>query len=450
MSFYWNKIKGRIKELVPEAIFKVWFSPIEGEVIEDKLFLKVPNEFTKTWIKENYHHIIEQVLKEFELKGIEFLLSKSHLPEQLILPYNPISVIGRGFSPKYTFEDFVVGKCNELAFKVCYQIAEEIPKGYLVYLCGNFGLGKTHLTQAVGNGLYSKGFNKVYYFTAQDFLNSMIKYLRSGMLETFKEKIRMECEILLLEEVHFLAGKEYTQNELVFLLDRFLDEGKTVILTSLKLPQEIQKMESSLRSRLSSGLIIKLGSPDFATRKKIIKYKAKKKGYEFPYEIVEFLARNLRGDVRQIESAVLGLIARSSMLKEPISLSLAKEVINELGVKEDSNQVELIVELVCKFFGISKDDFFSSSRKKEFTLSRQIVMYFLRKIFKMPFKDISKLFKKEHSTIIYNINTLEEKLYKDTGLKIKIDYLWREISKELQDKDSEVEYDHINESETSP
>lgn len=450
MSFYWNKIKGRIKELVPEAIFKVWFSHIEGEVIEDKLFLKVPNEFTKTWIKENYHHIIEQVLKEFELKGIEFLLSESHLPEQLILPYNPISVIGRGFSPKYTFEDFVVGKCNELAFKVCYQIAEEIPKGYLVYLCGNFGLGKTHLTQAVGNGLYSKGFNKVYYFTAQDFLNSMIKYLRSGMLETFKEKIRMECEILLLEEVHFLAGKEYTQNELVFLLDRFLDEGKTVILTSLKLPQEIQKMESSLRSRLSSGLIIKLGSPDFATRKKIIKYKAKKKGYEFPYEIVEFLARNLRGDVRQIESAVLGLIARSSMLKEPISLSLAKEVINELGVKEDSNQVELIVELVCKFFGISKDDFFSSSRKKEFTLSRQIVMYFLRKIFKMPLKDISKLFKKEHSTIIYNINTLEEKLYKDTGLKIKIDYLWREISKELQDKDSEVEYDHINESETSP
>lgn len=450
MSFYWNKIKGRIKELIPEAIFKVWFSPIEGEVIEDKLFLKVPNEFTKTWIKENYHHIIEQVLKEFELKGIEFLLSESHLPEQLILPYNPISVIGRGFSPKYTFEDFVVGKCNELAFKVCYQIAEEIPKGYLVYLCGNFGLGKTHLTQAVGNGLYSKGFNKVYYFTAQDFLNSMIKYLRSGMLETFKEKIRMECEILLLEEVHFLAGKEYTQNELVFLLDRFLDEGKTVILTSLKLPQEIQKMESSLRSRLSSGLIIKLGSPDFATRKKIIKYKAKKKGYEFPYEIVEFLARNLRGDVRQIESAVLGLIARSSMLKEPISLSLAKEVINELGVKEDSNQVELIVELVCKFFGISKDDFFSSSRKKEFTLSRQIVMYFLRKIFKMPLKDISKLFKKEHSTIIYNINTLEEKLYKDTGLKIKIDYLWREISKELQDKDSEVEYDHINESETSP
>lgn len=449
MSFYWNKIKGRIKELVPEAIFKVWFSPVEGEVIEDKLFLKVPNEFTKTWIKENYHHIIEQVLKEFELKGIEFLLSESHLPEQLILPYNPISVIGRGFSPKYTFEDFVVGKCNELAFKVCYQIAEEIPKGYLVYLCGNFGLGKTHLTQAVGNGLYSKGFNKVYYFTAQDFLNSMIKYLRSGMLETFKEKIRMECEILLLEEVHFLAGKEYTQNELVFLLDRFLDEGKTVILTSLKLPQEIQKMESSLRSRLSSGLIIKLGSPDFATRKKIIKYKAKKKGYEFPYEIVEFLARNLRGDVRQIESAVLGLIARSSMLKEPISLSLAKEVINELGVKEDSNQVELIVELVCKFFGISKDDFFSSSRKKEFILSRQIVMYFLRKIFKMPLKDISKLFKKEHSTIIYNINTLEEKLYKDTGLKIKIDYLWREISKELQDKDSEVEYDHINESETS-
>lgn len=445
----WDKIKGRIKELISKPIFEVWFSPLKGEVRENKLFLKVPNEFTRAWIKENYQNIIEQVIREFGLNGVEFLLNESHLPEQLIIPYNPVSLIGRGFSSRYTFEDFIVGKCNELAFKVCYQIAEEIPKGYLVYLCGNFGLGKTHLTQAVGNELYSRGFNKVGYFTAQEFLNSVIKYLRSGMLEIFRQNIRSEYEVLLLEEVHFLAGKEYTQNELVFLLDRFLDEGKTIIFTSLKLPQEIQKMESSLRSRLSSGLIIKLSSPDFATRKKIIRYKAKKRGYEFPYEVVEFLASHLRGDVRQIESAVLGLIARSHMLKESITLSLAKEVINEFGIKEDLNQAELIVESVCKFFGVSKEDLFSSSRKKELTLSRQIIMYFLRKLLEMPWKDISKFFKKEHSTIIYNVKTLEEKLYKDTGLKIKIDYLWKEISKELKDRDSEVEYEHINESETS-
>jgi len=133
----------------------------------------------------------------------------------------------------------------------------------------------------------------------------MMKYLRSGMVENFKEKIKNGCDILLLEEIHFLSGKEYTQNELAFLLDYLLDQGKTVVFTSLNLPQELQKMENSLRSRLSSGLLIRLNSPDFATRKKIIRHKAKKQGYDFPYEVVEYLARQIRGDVRQLESAVL-------------------------------------------------------------------------------------------------------------------------------------------------
>jgi len=449
MNINWEKIKDRIKELLPETIFKVWFSSLKGEVSEETLIIEVPNEFTKNWIKENYQNIINQVLKEFNLKGFKFLVNEPIKAQQLVIPYNPISVIGRNFCPKYTFKDFIVGKCNEFAFNVCYQIAEERPKGYLVYLCGNFGLGKTHLTQAVGNGLISKGFERVYYLTAQDFLNYMIKYLRSGMIESFKEKIKHECEVLLLEEIHFLAGKEYTQNELVFLLDYLLDQGKTVVFTSLKLPQELQKMDSSLRSRLSSGLIIRLNTPDFATRKKIIRHKAKKKGYDFPYEVVEYLAHQIRGDIRQLESAVLGLIARSSLLKEPITLSLAKELVSELGIKEDSNQIEMIIEATCKFFGITKEELFSSSRKKELSLSRQIVMYFLRNLLKKSLKEISIIFKKEHSTIIYNLKTLENKLRKDFSLKIKVDYLLKEVSKELSDTFSDVEYNKINESDTS-
>jgi len=441
MSPNWERIKGRFKELLPETIFRVWFSSLNGDILEDSLIIEVPNEFTKTWLQENYKNVINQVLREFGLKDIKFLVSEKKSPEQLIIPYNPIQVVGRRLSPKYTFEDFVVGKCNEFAYNVCYQIAEERPKGYLVYLYGDFGLGKTHLTQAVGNVLISKGFERVYYLTAQDFLNYMMKYLRSGMVENFKEKIKNGCDILLLEEIHFLSGKEYTQNELAFLLDYLLDQGKTVVFTSLKLPQELQKMENSLRSRLSSGLLIRLNSPDFTTRKKIIRHKAKKQGYNFPYEVVEYLARQIRGDVRQLESAVLGLIARSSLLKEPINLSLAKELVEEIGIKESSNQVEMIIEMVCKFFGVPREDIFSSSRKKELTLVRQVTIYFLRNLLNKPLKEISSLFKKEHSTVIYNLKTFENKLKRDLGLKVKVDYLFKEISKELSQEGSEIKYE---------
>uniref|UniRef100_A0A7V5XG11 Chromosomal replication initiator protein DnaA n=1 Tax=Thermodesulfobacterium geofontis TaxID=1295609 RepID=A0A7V5XG11_9BACT len=441
MSQNWERIKERLKELLPETIFRVWFSSLSGEVSGDILIIEVPNEFTKSWLQENYKNIIDQVLKEFSLKEIKFLVSEKKSPEQLIIPYNPIQVIGRRFCPKYTFEDFIVGKCNEFAYNVCYQIAEERPKSYLVYLYGGFGLGKTHLTQAVGNDLISKGCERVYYLTAQDFITYMMKYLRSGMVESFKEKIKNECDVLLLEEIHFLSGKEYTQNELAFLLDYLLDQGKTVVFTSLKLPQELQKMENSLRSRLSSGLLVRLNSPDFATRKKIIRYKAKKQGYEFPYEVVEYLARQIRGDVRQLESVVLGLIARSSLLKEPINLSLAKELVEEIGIKEGSNQVEMIIDVVCKFFGIPREDIFSSSRKKELTLVRQITIYFLRNLLNKSLKEISALFKKEHSTVIYNLKTFESKLKRDLGLKIKVDYLFKEISKELSQEGSEIKYE---------
>lgn len=442
----WEKVKGKLKEILPESIFKVWFDPLKGIIEKEKLIIEVPNEFTKNWLKTNYEKLLNQTVQEFGLKKIEFIVKELPKAEQLLLPYNPVSLIGKKLSPKYTFEDFVVGKCNELAYSVCYQIVEKKLKGYLVYLYGNFGLGKTHLTQAVGNSFFSKGFNKVYYLTAQDFLNYMIKYLKSGMLEIFKEKFKEHCEILLLDGIHFLAGKEYTQNELIYLLDYFLDNNKTVIFTSLKPPQELQKMESGLCSRLSSGLIIKLNSPDFITRKKIIKHKAKKLGYNFPYEVVEYLAYNLKGDIRQIESAVLGLVARASVLREPVSLILAKELISELGIKEGTaHMVNLIIESTCRFLGVSKEDIFSSSRKQNISLARQIIMYILRRKVKKSLKEIGKLFKKEHSTVIYNIKALEKKL-QDQRFKIKFDLLMKEISQELEERNKFSINEKINDS----
>jgi len=438
-SLSWERIKELLKERLPEAIYRVWFSSLQGEIKGDSLYLLLPNNFTKDWIKDNYFTLLKKLTRELGLKGVNLIVEEEPQAQQLIIPYNPATFLGRKLSPKFTFEDFVTGRCNQFAYNVCYQIAEELPRGYMVYLCGHFGLGKTHLTQAVGNGLLKRGVSRVYYLTARDFLSYMLKYLKSGMIESFKEKFREGCDVLLLEGVDFFAGKDYTQTEFAFLLDYLLEQGKTVVFTSIKLPQEISELDSSLKSRLSSGLLIRLNPPDFNTRKKIIRHKAKKLGKSFPYEVVEYLARHLRGDVRQIESAVLGLIARSSLLREPISLALAKEVIAEIGAaKKGEGDVELIIETTCRFFGVSREKLFSASRKKEVSESRQIAMYLVRKLAGKSFKEIGELFGREHSTVIYNIKALESKLSKDPSVRVKVDYLLKEVSQELSEQGVEA------------
>lgn len=434
--------KEKLRERVPFNIFKVWFSDLKAYAKEKVLYFIVPNEFTKAWLKENYGALLQGLAEEMGYKKIDYVISETPRAEQLILPYNPVELLGKKLSSKYTFDNFVVGKSNELAYKICYRLYEEKLKGYFIYLYGNYGLGKTHLTQAVGNGLLNQGFERVFYFTAQEFINYLLKFLRAGQVESFKEKIRQACDLLLLDGVHLLSGKEFTQTELAFLLDNLLDQGKTVIFTSLNLPQDLKDIDSSLRSRLNASLMVKLNQPDFETRKRIIRFKAKKAGYKFPSEVVDYLARNIRGDIRQLESSVVGLIARASLLKEPITLQLAKELVLEILNKKDENtEIEVILEGICKFFGVSKDEILSSSRKKHLVLSRQTLIYLLRNFAHKNIKEICTLLKKEHSTVIYHLKTFEKKLKENRTFKMQIEFLLREISQELSSNTEAINFE---------
>ena len=433
-----DSFKGALKERLPEAVYRVWFSEIGVNIKGRRLILEVANEFAKNWIKENYQELISAVAQDFGFCEWDFQVVPKGKPEQMVIPYSPLEVIGRKLSPKYTLEDFVVGKCNELAYKVSLRFVEEPPKGGLVYFYGNFGLGKTHLSQAIANALYQKGFHRVFYFTAQDFLIYLMKYLKSGSLDVFKSKIQEGCDLLIIDGVHFLSGKEFTQVELAFLLDYLLDYGKNVIFTSLKLPKDMVDFDTTLKSRLNAGLILRLNQPDFETRKKIIRFKAKKLGYSLPYDVVEYLARMVRGDIRQIESVVNGLIARAKLLNEPITILLAKELLSEVSeTKEEAQDIEVFVERVCKFFGIEKSSLFSNSRKKELMLARQILIYLLKKHTQRSLKEIAEIFKKEHSTIIYHLKCMEKKLAEDRALKFKVELLTREVLEEFSGRVSE-------------
>ncbi len=427
-----QRFKSLLKERLPETVYQVWFSDFLVQATGEKLIFEVANEFAKNWLKEHYGDLLGSIGKELGFEQYDFKVVSKKNPQQLIIPYSPLEIFGRKISPRYTLEDFVVGKCNELAHKVSYRVVEEPPRGGLIFFSGNYGLGKTHLSQGIANGLLRKGYSRIFYFTAQDFLSCFMKYLKSGSLDHFKRKIQEECDLLILDGLHYLSGKEFTQVELAFLLDYLLDYGKNVILTSIRPPKDLVNFDSTLKSRLNAGLLLKLNQPDFETRKKIIRFKAKKLGYQFPYEVVEYIARMVREDVRQLESVVNGIIARAKLLHEPISLLLAKELLQEMDLaKEEGQDLEIFLEKVCRFFGVEKSSLLSFSRKKKLILARQALIYLLKKYSRRNLKEIAEIFKKEHSTILYHLRMVEKRLAEDKNFKLQIELLKREILEEL-------------------
>ena len=437
MSSLWKRLKFALRERLPEASYRVWIEPLRCVGLsEKKIIIACPNNFSLLWVKENYFSIMEEVIKEQNLSlEVELVAVETPPPEvvQRELPYDPTRLLGRRLSSRYTFEEFVVGECNRLAYATCWSIATKKPQSNIVYLCGDTGLGKSHLSQAVGNYLLRHpGKERVCYLTAQDFTAQLVRALKNGRLDDFKEKLRQGCEILMLEEIHFLSGKEFTQAELAVTLDYLYDSGKTVVFTADRTPQEIPKLDPSLRSRFSAGVLVRLNPPDYKTRVNIIRRKARNQGVEFPEEVVTYLAQHLHGDIRQIESAVIGLVARSSLLREPISLTLAKELVQEIAPKEPKVTKEFILDLVCHHFRVSKEELRSKSRRRQVTFPRQVAMYLCRQFTEESLQSIGRLFNRDHATVIYAVNCVEKKLHRPGPVKYQIEYLCREIEERIQ------------------
>lgn len=437
MSGVWERLKYALKEKLPDASYKVWIEPLRClGLSERKLVLACPNQFSLSWVKENYYQYLEEALREQNLSLEIELVAVEVTPPQMVqreLPYDPTRLLGRRLSSRYTFEEFVVGECNRLAYATCWNLATEKPRGNIVYLCADTGLGKSHLSQAVGNYLLSNsGKERVCYLTAQDFTSQLVRALRQDRLEDFKERLRQGCDILMLEEVHFFAGKEFTQAELALTLDYLYDAGKTVVFTADRPPQEIGKLDPSLRSRFSAGVLVRINPPDYKTRVNIIRRKARNQGLTFPEEVVTYLAKHLRGDIRQIESAVIGLVARSSLLREPITLALAKELIQEIQPQKLDITKEFILELVCHHFRVTKEELCSKSRQRRITFPRQVAMYLCRRFTGESLQTIGKLFNRDHATVIYAVNSVEKKLKRSGSIRYQIEFLCREIEERLR------------------
>ena len=448
MEISWEKVKAELSSALPPSTYSLWIKPLTYVGFQDnELILACPNKFSYNWVTENYQKLIEEALHAdtgSTNMGVALKILKrtrqdnSPAPDDSLPAQMPLPSIGpnnNGISctlkSDFTFERFVVGPSNEFAYSASTAMANGDPNHYqtLLMLAGT-GLGKTHLAHAVGHCVLANTPNKrVLYITAEDFTNEMISALRQKRIEEFKTRYRKNCDVLLLEQIHFLSGKEKTQLELGYTLDALVNANRKVIFTSAMAPKDIPQMSKELTSRFTCGLVSTINSPDRETRLKILSSKALEKNILLTEEINHFLADTLTRDVRQMESALTSLKAKSQLLKQKIDLDLAKEVASSLVSREKALSSIDIRNLVSKYYKIPPETIASKSRKKVHAFPRNICAYLSRRFTDETLQAIAKTINRSHSTVLYASELIEKEIKTDPKVRHQIEFLGDQISR---------------------
>ena len=289
-------------------------------------------------------------------------------------------------------------------------------------------MGKSHLTQAIGHHINKKRpQDRVYYITAEDFTNEMIGSFKNDTASQFKEKYRNQCDVLLLEDVHFLGGKERTQIELAMTLDYLMESGKKIMFSSCYLPNDIPKMNEQLASRFTSGLISPIEDPNFRTRVRILKKKAARNGEQLPMDVIEYLAGELTDNIRQLESGLVSVTAKSSLMGVPLDLDLAESVVKNIATKKKRITIDSIKKLVSREFNITTAEMVSKSRKKTIVKPRQVAIYLSRKYTDQPLQAIGKNFNRYHATVMHAVGIIEKEMRQVVQMRNQIEYLSKKI-----------------------
>jgi chromosomal replication initiator protein len=289
-------------------------------------------------------------------------------------------------------------------------------------------MGKSHLSQAIGHQiLMASPSERVYYMTAEDFTSEMVASYKSNSVNLFKDKYHKGCDVLLLEDVHYLSGKERTQIELAHTLDSLLNENKRIIFSSCCSPSEIPKLSENLRSRLACGLISNIEPPDYRLRLRILKQYAQANDWQIPAEVLEYLASELTNDVRQLKSGLVGVSARASLLGSPIDVALASGVVKNMINQTGHITIDAIKKIVCKYYNVTAKDLVSPSRKQAIVRPRQIAIYLARHYTDEPLQAIGKSFNRYHATALHAIGTIEKGIRQGTPIQRHVEYLSQKL-----------------------
>jgi chromosomal replication initiator protein len=425
----WQEILGYLKVKVNTQSYQTWLRPTRfSHVNHEEIVVRVPNREFRDWIQEHYGSLINEALSQLhlELRKVQYVVDEGSEKKtsgtseskafQAKLDFESVD---HQLNPRYTFETFVVGNCNQFAHAAAQAVAETPAKAYNpLFLYGGVGLGKTHLMQAVGHLIKGKWKEmRLAYVSSENFTNEVINSLRYDRMVSFRDKYR-NVDILLMDDIQFIAGKERTQEEFFHTFNTLYEAQKQVVISSDCPPKEIPGLEERLRSRFAWGLTADLQAPDLETKRAILAKKSESQGVALPDDVSDFVARKIKSSVRDLEGALTRLIAYSSLTGTPITLTMAQQVLKNLvDLEERRVSIENIQRAVCREFGLSLPQLKAKDNSRAVSYPRQIAMFLAKELTPASLPQIGREFGgKHHTTVLHSINKITELRESDRDL----------------------------------
>ncbi len=458
LSGIWEAIKENLKGHLPQTIIDLWIAPLTVHSFDDDaITLEAKTELNCKIVNTRYIPLIQSGFSEMlgfepeirviftgqriDLEAIkrQIHIDKEHRRAQAAAeeeqseqkPQQPNGVLPQNYNFEYTFDNFIVGNSNKFAHAACTAVAARPAMDYNpLFIYGPSGLGKTHLMSAIVNEIKRKKPDiRVMYIKGDDFTNEMIESLSKHEMSKFHNRYR-NCDILLIDDIQFIAGKDSTQEEFFHTFNTLYEEHKQIILTSDRPPKDIQTLEERLKTRFEWGLIADIQPPDLELRIAIIKKKAEQIAIELPDEVLTFLAENLRSNIRQIEGAIKKLSAKSFLSGQEITMEMARSCLSELlgGAEPVNVTVDKVFSAVFNKYNVSKEELLGSKRNKDIAHARHISIYLIREITEMSFPNLGRLFNRDHTTVMNSCELIAAKIAKDPLFNMELTELSKEIS----------------------
>ncbi len=453
----WQLTLEELSKDVNKPSFETWFKLTRPVTLENKcLIIEVPNDFTKQWFETRFRQQIANALKEVttDEHHVTFVISPTFHTEDDSLtnseiisgndfPRNipPLEGAFSGypqgnhklvstFNPRYTFNTFVVGACNRLSHAASLAIAESPARAYNpLFIYGGVGLGKTHLLHAIGQyTLINHGFNRVYYLSSEKFTNEFINSIRDNKTLEFRNKYRF-MDVLLIDDIQFLAGKEQTQEEFFHTFNALHDINKQIVISSDRPPKEIPTLEDRLRSRFEWGLITDIQPPDLETRTAILKKKANTDGIDMPEQVIQYIAGKINSNIRELEGALIRIVAYASLFKSPITIELTETALQDIiNTRQKNITVSLIISHTAENFGLTPEELLSKKRTQDIAFTRQISMYLCRMLTDLSLPKIGEEFGgRDHTTVLHAYKKIDLLIKKNNDLKKRIELIKNKI-----------------------
>ena len=462
----WQQCLARLQDELPATEFSMWIRPLQAELSDNTLALYAPNRFVLDWVRDKYLNNINGLLNDFcgadapqlrfevGAKPASSLQKGAVSPAAAAIPAAQVqtaraapTIVRPGWdnvpapaeptyrsnvNVKHTFDNFVEGKSNQLARAAARQVADNPGGAYNpLFLYGGTGLGKTHLLHAVGNGIVARKPNaKVVYMHSERFVQDMVKALQNNAIEEFKRYYR-SVDALLIDDIQFFANKERSQEEFFHTFNTLHGANKQIILSSDRPPKDMDILEDRIRSRFEWGLLADIQSPDYETRIAILRKKQELDGYSVSDDVIEYIASNIKSNIRELEGALNKIIAYANLEKREINIDLAEQVLRDIISPNEKKVItpDFIIDTVADHFDITPSDIVGSKRSSKIVFPRQIAMYLCREMLDAPLTGIGKMMgDRDHTTVMHGIEKIEKEMSAKDSVRNTVDILKKKIN----------------------